>query len=96
MKLLIVDDEKDLLDQLQKTLTHQRYDVDTAADGDAALDKLFENPYDLVVLDIMLPKTDGLTVLREMRAAGHPNTGSDADGQGRRRRQGQGAGLRRR
>jgi len=70
MKLLIVDDEKDLLDQLQKTLTHQRYDVDTATDGDAALDKLFENPYDLVVLDIMLPKTDGLTVLKEMRAAG--------------------------
>ena len=70
MKLLIVDDEKDLLDHLRKMLTHQRYDVDTAEDGDAALDKLFENPYDLVVLDIMLPKTDGLTVLREMRAAG--------------------------
>ncbi len=70
MKLLIVDDEPNLLDQLEKTLTHQRYEVDTAADGEAALDKLFENPYDLVVLDIMLPKTDGLTVLREMRAAG--------------------------
>ena len=70
MKLLIVDDEPDLLDQLVKLLTGQRYDVDTAADGDAALDKLFENPYDLVVLDIMLPKTDGLTVLKEMRAAG--------------------------
>jgi DNA-binding response OmpR family regulator len=70
MKLLIVDDEPDLLDQLVKLLTSQRYDVDTAADGEAALDKLFENPYDLVVLDIMLPKTDGLTVLKEMRAAG--------------------------
>jgi DNA-binding response OmpR family regulator len=70
MKLLLVDDEPDLLDQLVKMLTRQRYDVDTAADGAAALDKLFENPYDLVVLDIMLPKTDGLTVLKEMRAAG--------------------------
>jgi len=70
MKLLIVDDEPDLLDQLALSLKHQRYEVDTAADGEAALDKLFENPYDLVVLDIMLPKTDGLTVLREMRAAG--------------------------
>jgi DNA-binding response OmpR family regulator len=70
MKLLLVDDEPDLLDQLIKMLTRQRYDVDTAADGEAALDKLFENPYDLVVLDIMLPKTDGLTVLKEMRAAG--------------------------
>ncbi len=70
MKLLLVDDEPGLLDQLVKMLTRQRYDVDTAADGEAALDKLFENPYDLVVLDIMLPKTDGLTVLKEMRAAG--------------------------
>ena len=70
MKLLIVDDEPDLLSQLVKMLTGQRYDVDTAADGEAALDKLFENPYDLVVLDIMLPKIDGLTVLKEMRAAG--------------------------
>ena len=70
MKLLIVDDEPELLDQLVKTVTGQRYDVDTAADGESALDKLFENPYDLVVLDIMLPKIDGLTVLKEMRAAG--------------------------
>ena len=70
MKLLIIDDEPELLDQLVKLLTGQRYDVDTAADGEAALDKLFENPYDLVVLDIMLPKIDGLTVLKEMRAAG--------------------------
>ncbi len=70
MKILLVDDEPDLLEQLVKLLTGQRYDVDTAADGDAALDKLFENPYDLVVLDIMLPKTGGLTVLKEMRAAG--------------------------
>jgi DNA-binding response OmpR family regulator len=70
MKLLIVDDDPDLLDQLVKLLTGQRYDVDTAADGEAALDKLFENPYDLVVLDIMLPRIDGLTVLKEMRAAG--------------------------
>jgi DNA-binding response OmpR family regulator len=69
MKLLIVDDEPDLLDQLAKMLTLQRYDVDTAADGEAALDKLFENSYDLVVLDIMLPKIDGLTVLKEMRSA---------------------------
>jgi len=70
MKLLIMDDEPDLLDQLVKMLTGQRYDVATAADGEAALDQLFENPYDLVVLDIMLPKIDGLTVLKEMRAAG--------------------------
>jgi DNA-binding response OmpR family regulator len=70
MKLLIVDDEPDLVDQLEKLLVRQRYDVDAAADGEAALDKIFETPYDLVLLDIMLPITDGLTVLKEMRAAG--------------------------
>ena len=70
MKLLLVDDEPALVDQLAKMLVRLRYDVDTAPDGEAALDKVFENSYDLVVLDIMLPQTDGLTVLKEMRAAG--------------------------
>jgi len=70
MKLLLVDDEPDLVDQLVKMLVRQRYDVDTAADGEAALNKVFDNSYDLVLLDIMLPKIDGLTVLKEMRAAG--------------------------
>jgi len=70
MKLLIVDDEPDLVDQLVKMLVRQRYDVDTAADGEAALNKIFDNSYDLLLLDIMLPKTDGLAVLKEMRAAG--------------------------
>jgi DNA-binding response OmpR family regulator len=70
MKLLIVDDEPDLVDQLVKMLVRQRYDVDTAADGEAALSKVFDNSYDLVLLDIMLPKTDGLSVLKAMRAAG--------------------------
>jgi len=67
MKILIVDDEPDLLNQLRETLKQQRYDVDTAADGEAALDKLFDNPYDLVLLDIMLPKIDGLEVLKGIR-----------------------------
>lgn len=69
MKILLVDDEPKLLEQLSQSLTTDKYDVDTAADGEAALDKLFANPYDLVLLDIMLPKTDGLSVLREMRQA---------------------------
>ena len=69
MRILIVDDELDLLEQLRQTLTCQKYDVDTAAGGDAALDKLFDHLYDLVILDIMLPKIDGLTVLKEMRKA---------------------------
>jgi len=67
VKILIVDDEPDLLEELRETLKQERYEVDTAADGDAALDKLFDNAYDLVLLDIMLPKIDGLEVLKEIR-----------------------------
>lgn len=70
MKILIVDDEPDLRDQLRETLRQQRYDVDTAADGEAALDQLFDSSYDLILLDVMLPKVDGLGVLREIREAG--------------------------
>ena len=69
MKILVVDDEPDLLEQLRETLTSQRYDVDTADDGESALDKLFDNPYDLIILDIMLPKVDGLSILQEIRKA---------------------------
>jgi DNA-binding response OmpR family regulator len=70
MKILVVDDEQTLLDQLKKVLRDQRYIVETAPDGQVALDKLFENPVDLIILDIMLPKQDGLSVLREIRQAG--------------------------
>jgi DNA-binding response OmpR family regulator len=69
MKILVVDDEPDLLEQLRETLTNQRYDVDTADDGESALDKLFDNLYDLIILDIMLPFVDGLAILREIREA---------------------------
>jgi DNA-binding response OmpR family regulator len=69
MKILVVDDEPDLLEQLRETLTSQKYDVDTADDGESALDKLFDNPYDLIILDIMLPFVDGLAILREIREA---------------------------
>jgi DNA-binding response OmpR family regulator len=70
MKILIVDDEQSLLDQLKRALEGQRYMVETAMDGEEALDKLFETPFDLIILDIMLPKRDGLSVLREIRQAG--------------------------
>ena len=70
MKILIVDDEPQLLAQLQRSISADKYDVDTAADGEAALDKLFDNLYDLVLLDIMLPRMDGLSVLKEIRRAG--------------------------
>ena len=70
MRILVVDDERGLVRQLQAMLTAERYLVDTAADGEAALDSLAANPADLVILDIMLPKLDGLAVLRHMRECG--------------------------
>ena len=70
MKILIVDDELSLLDQLQQILRKERYIPETAADGEKALDKIFDSSFDLIILDIMMPKVDGLTVLEHTRRAG--------------------------
>ena len=69
MRILLVDDETDIREQLGAMLVGQKYIVDTAADGEEALDRIFAQPYDLIILDIMLPKRDGLSVLREIRRA---------------------------
>lgn len=70
MRILIVDDDRSLLDQLRQILTSQRYIVETATDGEKALDKLFDTSFDAIVLDIMMPKIDGLTVLEHARKDG--------------------------
>jgi DNA-binding response OmpR family regulator len=69
VRILIVDDDRSLLEQLQQILAGQHYDVETAANGGEALDKMYESSFDLVVLDIMMPKVDGLSVLEEIRKA---------------------------
>ena len=65
--ILIVEDEKKISRFLELELTHEGYEVDKAYDGKEALEKLENNSYDLVVLDIMLPKINGMTVLRRLR-----------------------------
>ena len=70
MNILIVDDDTGLLTQLQTTLKRKHYGVDIAENGEQALDKVFDTPYDLILLDIMLPRMDGLSVLQEIRKAG--------------------------
>ena len=70
MNILIVDDDLELLDQLTTSLERKRYRVETAVNGEQALDKVFAGPYDLILLDIMLPRLDGLSVLKEIRQAG--------------------------
>jgi excisionase family DNA binding protein len=66
-RVLVVDDEASIRDLLAKTLALAEYDVDLAADGRSAIDRLRIIPYDLVVTDLKMPGVDGLTVIREAR-----------------------------
>ncbi|HZQ08761.1 MAG TPA: response regulator transcription factor [Anaerolineae bacterium] len=68
-KVLIVDDEPQILDVVSKYLTREGFQIVTARDGDAALSAYHTNKPDLVVLDLMLPKVDGLEVFRRLRSA---------------------------
>jgi DNA-binding response OmpR family regulator len=69
MRLLVVEDEADLADAIAAGLRRAGYAVDVSYDGDDALDKSAVNDYDLVLLDLNLPGTDGLEVCRAIRAA---------------------------
>ncbi len=70
MRILLVEDEKDLAAFLKKGLVEEGYSVDVAHDGEEGLYMAENFSADAVVLDIMLPKKDGLTVLKEMRSQG--------------------------
>lgn len=65
--ILVVDDESDVRDLLSKFLTRRGYKVQTAADGEAAIEAIREGRPDIVLLDIRLPKIDGLSVLQRLR-----------------------------
>lgn len=67
MRLLIAEDEKELCDTVAKSLYGAGYEVDTCYDGDEALDYILSDDYDLIVLDLNLPGTDGMDILRELR-----------------------------
>ncbi|MBS5214919.1 MAG: response regulator transcription factor [Clostridiales bacterium] len=67
MRILIAEDERDLNDLLKKRLEKQQYSVDACYDGQEALDYLEVTEYAAVILDIMMPKADGLTVLKSIR-----------------------------
>ncbi|GAA2913598.1 response regulator YycF [Enterococcus pseudoavium] len=66
-KILVVDDEKPISDIVKFNLTKEGYEVFTAYDGEEALEKVEEINPDLILLDLMLPKKDGLEVAREVR-----------------------------
>ena len=71
MRILLVEDDLDLAQFIRKGLKEEQYAVDFAADGEEGLALALGNPYDLLILDIMLPKLDGLTLCRRVRAKGN-------------------------
>ena len=68
MRILVIDDEFKLLNLIRQELATQGYEVDIAADGRNGLELANESPYDLIVLDLMLPEIDGVEVLRRLRS----------------------------
>lgn len=71
MRLLLAEDEQALSKALKAILERNNYSVDAAYDGQEALDYLNADNYDGVILDIMMPKVDGITVLKEIRKNGN-------------------------
>jgi DNA-binding response OmpR family regulator len=69
-RVLAVDDETDIRMVVESLLKSSGYEVDTACDGEEAMMKYDHGRYDLVVLDIMMPKRDGYEVLKEIRSRG--------------------------
>ena len=70
MRVLIVEDEVRLAETLRDLLELERYTADICHDGESGLDNALSDIYDLVILDVMLPKKDGFSVLRALRQAG--------------------------
>lgn len=70
MKLLLVEDERDLSKAIKEILVYSKYEVDTAFDGLEALDYVDQYSYDLIIMDIMMPRMNGIESLKKMREKG--------------------------
>src|SRR5699024_9049119 len=66
-KILIVDDEQSIVTLLKYNIEKAGFETDAAFDGEEAIKKIEENEYDLVILDVMLPKLDGMEVIKTLR-----------------------------
>lgn len=71
MKILIVDDERALTEALSAILKQQKYSIDCAYNGVDGLDLALSDVYDLIILDVMMPKMDGFTMLKKLRQHGN-------------------------
>ncbi|MDE2184481.1 MAG: sigma-54-dependent Fis family transcriptional regulator [Alphaproteobacteria bacterium] len=72
VRILIIDDERIIIDSCLRILKNDDYQLDEAQDGSEGLRKIDENQYDIVILDIMMPKVDGLVVLQRIKES-HPD-----------------------
>lgn len=70
MRILVIEDERKVASFIRRGLEEERYIVETAADGQAGLDLALNNVFDAIVLDVMLPRLDGYSVLRAIREEG--------------------------
>ena len=66
-KILVVEDEKNISKLIADTLSLGNYETDYAFDGEEALEKINQNKYDLILLDVMLPKIDGFQLVEQMK-----------------------------
>lgn len=73
MNILIVEDEAKVASFIKRGLEEEKYTVEVASDGEEGLSRAQEKPFDLIILDVMLPKRDGLSVAKELRAKGKNN-----------------------
>ena len=84
-RVLVVDDEPAVREALQRSLEFEGYQVGTGLDGRPRWRRWTREPYDLVVLDMQMPRMDGLTACRRLAAAGnHAHPDADRPGHGRR------------
>lgn len=67
MKLLVVDDEELIRNVIKEYAKIENYEVDEASDGDEAAEKALENDYDVIIMDIMMPKRDGFSAIKEIK-----------------------------
>lgn len=72
-KILIAEDSSVILNLTKKILAQQRYDISSAKDGDELIDKISSEDYDLLLLDINIPKKDGMECAKEIRAMSQRN-----------------------
>lgn len=72
MRILIIEDEERLAGIIARVLTQERFTVDIVHDGESGLDAALTGAYDAIILDRMLPKLDGASVVRALRAEGNP------------------------